>query len=134
MNVSLEGFQEVSGLLRAGVYALAARGVVIYVGKSRSLYSRIYAHRHFANRAAKGRTIPDWLPTKGLVFDQVFIRPCTLEALDSLEREMISLYKPRYNLSLKSRAPCTLPAFLDIGGARVSLNSGPRPQTVVLRR
>ena len=37
--MQLEGFTDVSTLLRAGVYALCKRGVVIYVGKSKSLYA-----------------------------------------------------------------------------------------------
>lgn len=133
--LALSGFTEVSGVLRAGVYALAARRVVIYVGKSRSLYSRIYAHRHFANRAAKGRTIPDWLPIKGLVFDQVFIRPCSLEALDDLEREMIELYKPRYNMSLKSNARVAIPpGFLGLPAVMPSVSPPPGPQIGGMRR
>lgn len=126
--VDLADFQDVSSLLRAGVYALARRGIVIYVGKSKSLYARVYAHKHFANRAAKGRTIPDWLPIKGLVFDQVFIRPCSLESLDALEREMINLYKPRYNESLKTLARVSLPPTLTIGGLQLRTNEPPRPQ------
>jgi GIY-YIG catalytic domain len=132
--MNLEGFTDVSGLLRSGVYALCKRGVVIYVGKSKSLYARIYAHKHFANRAAKGRTIPDWLPAKGFVFDQVFIRPAPLEDLDALEREMINLYKPRYNESLKHHGKVSIPAGFSIGGVPLGLRhqlrneSLPRPQ------
>lgn len=133
--LALEGFNEVSGLLRSGVYALANRGVVIYVGKSRSLYARVYAHKHFANRAAKGRSIPDWLPTKGLIFDQVFIRPAPLEDLDSLEAEMINLYKPRYNQSLKHHGRVSIPTGFSIAGTVIPIVNPPRPQmTGSLRR
>ena len=89
MPLDLEGFLDFTPLLRAGVYALCKRGVVIYVGKSKSLYARIYTHKHFANRGAKGRPIPDWLPVKGIQFDEVFIRTCSLEDLAQLEARIL---------------------------------------------
>jgi len=131
--MQLEGFQDVSILLRAGVYALCKRGIVIYVGKSKSLYARIYTHKHFANRGAKGKAVPSWLPVKGIQFDEVFIRHCTLEALDDLEREMINLYKPKYNESLKNGLKVRAPINLVIGGIVLQMNVAPRPQ-VGLRR
>ena len=124
--MQLDGFTDVSALLRAGVYALCKRGVVIYVGKSKSLYSRIYTHKHFANRGAKGKPLPDWLPVKGIQFDEVFIRTCRVEDLDALETEMINLYKPRYNQSLKNNLRVRLPANFSIGGVQLSVP--PRPQ------
>lgn len=124
--MQLDGFADVSALLRAGVYALCKRGVVIYVGKSKSLYSRIYTHKHFANRGAKGKALPDWLPVKGIQFDEVFIRTCKVEDLDALEAEMINLYKPRYNQSLKNNLRVRLPANFSIGGVQLSVP--PRPQ------
>lgn len=97
-------------VLGAGVYMLVRNGVVIYVGKTRELWARVYAHRNVARRAAKGKAIPSWFPIKGFVFDQVLVRPCALEGLDVLEREMIALYRPKFNQSLKpagkyARAP-----------------------------
>ena len=129
MQLELEGFSDVTSLLRSGVYALAKRGVVIYVGKSKSLYSRIYTHKHFGNRVAKGKAIPSWLPVKGIQFDEVHIRSCSLEALDALEREMIDRYRPRYNIAMKNNLAAR-PAFpLTIRGVALTLNeSPPRPQ------
>jgi hypothetical protein len=124
--MQLSDFLDISPILRCGVYALCKRGVVIYVGKSKSLYSRIYTHKHFANRGAKGRPIPDWLPIKGIQFDEVFIRPCLIDDLDRLEREMINLYKPRYNQSLKNNLRVAIPSTFSVGG--VQLNVPPRPQ------
>ena len=127
MPLNLEGFFDVSPLLRCGVYALCKRGGVIYVGKSKSLYARIYTHKHFANRGAKGKAVPAWLPVKGIQFDQVFIRPCTLEELDELESRMINLYKPRYNQSLKnSLRPGPLRLVID--GIEIQTSVPPRPQ------
>jgi len=123
-QVKLEGFAEVSEILKAGVYALVKNGVVIYVGKSRSLYARIYTHRTTAQRKAKGKTIPTWLPAKGFVFDQVFVKTCRLEELDELERSMINLYKPRYNESLKTNRPISVPTTISVNGFTLGLNGG----------
>lgn len=121
----ISGFEDVSTLLRSGVYILCRRGVVIYVGKSKSLYERIYTHKHFANRAAKGRPIPSWLPVKGIAFDEVHIRYCHVDSLDALEAETIALYKPHYNTNLKS-AQARIPSHFQIGGVQLSVP--PRPQ------
>lgn len=130
MKMHLDGFDDVSVILSPGVYALVKQGIVIYVGKSRSMYSRIYTHRTTANRAKKGKDIPSWLPVKGFVFDQVFVRKCRLEELDDLEAQMINRYKPRYNESLKtSLRPTAIP--LTVAGVPLVLNAqanaGPRP-------
>lgn len=128
--VALDGADDCSAMLRAGVYALVKNGVVIYVGKSKSVYQRIYAHRSTANRAAKGKTIPSWLPLRGFVFDQVFIWPCTVDALADLEAEKINRYKPRYNESLKAGGPkVTQPITLQIGSAQLSMGPPPSPST-----
>lgn len=99
--LALEGALDCSAVLRAGVYALIKNGTVIYVGKSKSVYQRIYSHRSTAARKAKGKPIPSWLPIQGFVFDQVFVWNCTLEELDGLEAEKVNLYKPKFNQSLK---------------------------------
>lgn len=126
VHVQLDGFSDVSDILRAGVYALVKNGVVIYVGKSKTLYQRIYAHRHTERRAAKGKPIPSWLPIRGFVFDQIFVRTCRLEELDKLEAAMINLYKPRFNESLKAHGRIvTAPVTLQIGSAVLHLNGGP---------
>ena len=130
VQIQLEGFAEVSPILKAGVYALVKNGVVIYVGKSRQVYARLYAHRSTAGRAARAKLngkpspIPTWLPAKGFVFDQVFVRPCTLDQLDSLERDMINLYKPRYNESLKTSRPVSVPSTITVRGIVLGLNGG----------
>lgn len=92
----VDGFEDVSLMLRPGVYLLLYRGAVVYVGKSKSMLGRIYAHK---NLWAEGRkkAAPAWLPIKGVLFDQILIRPCALEDLDALEQEMIARYKPRLN-------------------------------------
>lgn len=125
--MELKGFTDISSILRCGVYALCKRGVVIYVGKSKSLYARIYTHKHFANRGAKGKAIPSWLPTKGIQFDEVFIRPCHIDQLDALEAEMINLYKPKFNQSLKNGLKTKL-GTITIAGVEIQMSAPPRPQ------
>ena len=93
----LKGFVEVSEVLRSGVYALALKGVVVYVGKSKCMLARVEAHRGLFRRKA-----PSWMPIKGVQFDQVFVRPCPVAMLDALEAEMINLYKPSLNERLKT--------------------------------
>lgn len=134
MPLVLEGFEDVSTLLRSGIYVLVKRGVVIYVGKSKNLYSRIYTHKHFANRGAKGKAVPSWLPVKGMQFDEVHIRYCHVDDLDALEAETINKYKPHYNTNLKNGLKVKAPITLNIGGVSLALNSAPpRPQTGMRR-
>ena len=119
--MQLEGFVEVSAILRSGVYALVRNGVVIYVGQSKSMYQRIYSHRTTANRAARGKKIPTWMPIKGFVFDEVWVMPVHVDRLDEVEAEMINRYKPKFNESLKTRHPTKLPTELVINGQAVKL-------------
>ena len=130
----LEGFTDFSALLRSGIYALCKRGVVIYVGKSKSLYVRIYTHRNLSTRG-KGKRAPAWLPAhmKGIAFDEVWVQPCRLEDLDRLEAEAINRYKPHYNTNLKNTTKVSIPANL-LGhlGVRSQTSVSPRPQ--ILRR
>lgn len=131
--LQLEGFVDISTILRCGVYALCKRGVVIYVGKSKSLYARIYTHRNLSSRG-KGKKVPEWMPQslKGIQFDQVFIRPCTLEQLDELEAEMINRYKPHYNINLKNTRKVSL-GLVTIGGVQLNLAAPARPQSLARR-
>lgn len=135
MALELSGFQNVSSLLRAGVYALCKNGVVIYVGKSKSLYSRIYTHRNLSSRG-KGKTVPSWMPQslKGIVFDEVHIRTCTVDELDTLEAAMINLYKPKYNISLRNGLKVSTPITLTINGRTLALNGSPSPAAPRIER
>lgn len=97
------GFSDASNLLRSGIYILLSRGVPIYIGKSKRMLHRIYAHRNRGDR-------PSWSPIKAFTFDQVFILPVHVDRLDEVEREMIDLYKPRFNMNLKTAGKVKLPA------------------------
>lgn len=99
----LDGFVNVSVALLPGVYALVREGVVVYVGQSKRPLARISAHKSNWGRKA----MPAWMPAslRGVLFDEVHILPCRLEELDRVEIAMIELYKPRYNIKIKSPSP-----------------------------
>ena len=101
--VVLDGFVDVSVVLMPGVYALVRDGIVVYVGQSRRPLARISAHKSNWGRKA----LPAWMPVslRGVLFDEVHVLPCRLEELDRVEVAMIELYKPRYNIRVKSPAP-----------------------------
>jgi len=101
----LEGFIDVSAALKPGVYALVREGVVVYIGQSKKPLARIEAHRSLWGR----KKPPGWLPIRGILFDEVHVLPCRVEDLDRLEAALIDLYKPKYNVKLKSPAPVSTP-------------------------
>lgn len=121
--MELEGFTDISASLRSGVYALIAKGQVIYVGKSKAMIGRINAHRK--KWIDKRRKVPgaDWIPIPGLLFDEIHIRPCRLEDLDRLEVEMINRYKPKYNINLKTDDKVRSLVNLKINGHLIPLNA-----------
>lgn len=114
--MELEGFVGVGQVLKSGVYALVHRREVVYVGKSKTMLVRIYSHRNVAadKRKGKNKEFPSWYPVKGIVFDDVFVRPCPPEELDRLEREMIAKYRPKYNQLLvpKQALPPAIAALI----------------------
>ena len=133
--MELEGFVDSSAILRSGVYALIAKGRVIYVGKSRSMIGRINTHRRAwidkRKTKSEGSWIANALGIPGLMFDEIHIRPAPLHDLDRLEREMIDKYKPHYNVQLQTNAKIRAPINLVIGGLTLRLN---QHQPQVLRR
>ena len=106
----LDGFVNVSTVLMPGVYALVRNGVVVYVGQSKRPLARISAHKSNWGRKA----MPAWMPAslRGVLFDEVHILPCLIEDLDRVEAAMIELYKPRYNIRIKSPAPVPITLLL----------------------
>lgn len=134
-SMSLEGFTDVSVSLRGGVYALCAKGKVIYIGKSKSMLSRIVSHKNAWTDKRKGKEswITNSLGIPGLFFDEVHVRYCHPDAIDALEAEMINLYKPRYNIQLKTTQKAALPAVLTINGVVLSL-AQPKPKPEFIRR
>jgi len=115
--MELAGFIGVGEILRAGVYALVWRGRVIYIGKSKKMLVRIYSHR-----ANKGKARNIFTSAKPFSFDDVFIRPCSLEVIDELERDLINLYRPKYNVALKAPVLIEKEITLSYGNFELVLN------------
>jgi excinuclease UvrABC nuclease subunit len=120
----IEGFADVSEILRSGVYILIHKGIVIYIGKSKTMLNRIYTHRHMWG-AKKRRAVPEWMPVKGILFDQIFVKACPIDLLDKLEEEMINLYKPKFNIRLKTAGVTTKPFAIVVNGISLAFNSKP---------
>lgn len=126
--MQLEGFADASASLRSGVYALCAKGRVIYVGKSKSMIGRINAHRKAWVAKRKNESwISDVLGIPGLMFDEVHIRPAPLHDLDRLEREMIDKYKPHYNVQLRTQGAIRAPISIVVAGLSLQLNAPYQP-------
>lgn len=117
----IEGFADVSEILRTGVYILIHKGVVIYVGKSKTMLNRIYTHRHMWG-AKKRNMVPEWMPVKGILFDQIFVKACSPDVLDQFEEEMINLYKPKFNIKLKTAGVTNRPFSIVVRGIAINFN------------
>lgn len=123
----IEGFINVSAVMRCGVYALVREGTVVYVGQGKRMVARIEAHRSNWGR----KSVPAWMPVslRGVLFDDVYVFPCRVEDLDRVERAMIDLYKPKFNIKLKDPTPITQqPLTLRMGEVSVPINHQPRRQ------
>lgn len=124
--MQLEGFKDISEILRSGVYVLILRSRIVYIGKSKNLYARIYSHRYAATKEKRGVRLPSFMP-KGIQFDEVQIFPARLDQLDVLERAMIAKYRPQHNTMLKP--PLGQPLRLVIGSSTLTIAAKPpRPQ------
>lgn len=116
----LEGFIDVSSVLRCGIYALARQGTIVYIGQGKKPVQRIEAHRSMWGRRQKA---PAWLTdmVKGMLFDAVYVLPCRIEDLDRVERALIELYRPVYNVKLKPPQPQSiLPSAAVIASRQVA--------------
>lgn len=126
----MDDWIDVSAMLGPGVYALRAKGVVIYIGQAKRLYSRVYAHRYNWAAKQKGRN-QDWLGIRGFAFDEVLVFPCPLHRLAGLEREMIARYQPRYNITMRN-ARSTEEFTIKVAGKEIVVNA--KPKTIGLER
>lgn len=105
------GFIDVSQVLRGGVYILAHQGTIVYVGKAKVMLGRVYQHRvRWGTKSRK--PVTGVIPPKGILFDQVFIRPCHGAEVDALEASLIAKYRPRYNTQLKTIVPPELTGLI----------------------
>jgi hypothetical protein len=131
ITTMLEGFVNVSAMLKPGVYALIYGGAVVYIGQSRRPLDRIYAHRSLNAR----KKSPGWLPIKGIMFDEAHVIPCRVEDLDTVERALIDLYKPKFNIKLKAPGHSTAEFNLTITtGVCVAINAKAPQRSGFIRR
>lgn len=114
----LNDFIDASPMLQGGVYILLHRQEIIYIGKAKSFLARIYTHRSTWSRLRKGDKLANWLPTKGIMFDQFLLRPCRPEIADTLERELIAKHNPKHNTQLRTKSTSPLPP-LCINGVHI---------------
>lgn len=86
----MDGFEDASAVLSAGVYVLLHQGQAVFVGKAKGpVLMRLYAHR---TASAKG--LPSWMPVKGFVFDQVLVRRCKPEEAEGLLAQALQTFQP----------------------------------------
>lgn len=90
----VDGFIDATAMLRPCVYALLHHGRVVYIGQSKKPLTRVYAHRSLWGRK-KPRFITN--SAKGILFDEVWLKPCRVEDLERIEGDLILKYKPIYN-------------------------------------
>lgn len=126
--MELPGFVDITNSLKAGVYMLVYKRRVVYIGKSKCMLTRVYAHRSLHKRRP-GSDVPKWLPVKGIQFDEIWVRPCTFDEIDKIERELIALYKPKFNSNFVGRE-VTMPITLKHGEIEITLNKPRTAQTV----
>lgn len=127
----MEGFVEITEVLRCGVYVLMHHDKVVYIGKAKVMLGRLYQHRVRWGTKSRAR-VSGVIPPKGILFDRVFIRPCENHLVDDLEASLIAQHRPRYNTQLK---PTTVPADLSSIVARlVAKAQVPDPRPRIARR
>lgn len=132
-RLRLDGFIDFDPLLAAGVYALTWQGKVVYVGQSRNLLKRLRDHQ---NNATRNRRLMKWEPKSNkMLFDGIKLKPCIIEDLDRIEREMIRRFHPKYNVHHKPlvRAPMLAPIDVDWGDFAFTLNPPPKVLGLVRR-
>ena len=96
--MEIDGFANVAEILKCGVYLLVRKGQVVYVGRSKSMLSRIYSHRIAWQRVRKGLKPHPFLNIKGMLFDEILIQPCHPDKVKDLELQMIAKYRPKHNI------------------------------------
>ena len=92
-----------AGGVPSGIYLLVKEGVVVYVGKSENVFSRVSVHWEQLRRAKAGLTV-SWrnLAKKKLIeFDEVELIPLPIGNLDKEEERLIQVYRPEHNVFLK---------------------------------
>jgi hypothetical protein len=111
-----DGFVDISVILRCAVYALLKKGTVVYIGQSRTPYKRLNAHASFRGKSVPGKFVTQnfcyWSRRIGYQFDEVWVRPCVIDEVDAVEREMIRKYRPKHNVRHNEGIPEELKAIV----------------------
>lgn len=89
----MDGWTDVSEVLRRGIYMLLHRGKVVYIGKARLPLAFIASHRELANR--KQETA--WVPARGITFDQVLVKEFSANRIDIELADLLAIYNPKHN-------------------------------------
>lgn len=97
------GLEEVKGLVHlrirglcSGVYFLCLDGIVVYVGQSNSITTRIADHVKQTKTCSKFKTFDHEL---------IYFIRCPESELDETEQFWIRRLKPKYNVTHKPREP-----------------------------
>ena len=101
----MEGFADLTCLLKPCVYALKHRGQVVYVGRSRKALSRLYTHANAENARRKGYATMHYYHKLGFRFDEIWVRECGVKDAEQVEKEMIHKYMPKHNVNHKLAEP-----------------------------
>ena len=101
-RIEIEGFLDASAVLRGGVYVLAFRGEVVYIGRASGPMLAKLANLRSTDR-------PSWLPR--IRFDQVLIRAEHPDRIDALRLRLIAEYEPKHNADKLLRATAALAGF-----------------------
>ena len=115
-----QGFEPLPGVnAPSGVYLLLSAGKIVYVGQSKNVYSRMYAH-HNARRRGRRRNGSEFLTPgdiRGMAipFDQVLVKFIPERDLDLVEAELIQRYRPRFNISIPQITKLPNGVKVDIG-------------------
>jgi excinuclease UvrABC nuclease subunit len=93
----------IAGGRPSGCYLLFWKGVVVYVGKSENVFTRVATHWNQMTRKRLGLPIsPNTLASGKLVeFDAVELIPIPMHSLGQEELRLIQVYQPKYNERLK---------------------------------
>lgn len=95
---------------------------MVYIGKSKKLYARIYAHKYHASKRTD-RFMYGKYGIKRITFDEVHIHPCAIEELDKLERKLIAKYHPRDNDLLVPASGVIAPITIRTKGYSFTINA-----------
>ena len=88
----------------SGCYVLFWHDEIVYVGQSINLFARVNDHRNGYSRFLRGKEVSiDKRQTRTIRFDHATLYFCPKEEMDGLERRLIAIHKPRYNVNFKNK-------------------------------